>query len=141
MVIVIILIAGFIFYWHSHRPAVITNEQLTFVPDPYKGGYAPDGSYCDEGYKRATKTCCDDDDYSCEECDLYGIYCNAKDSFQDFSDIDQFPPRYPNGDYNCTDFSTWEESQKVFIRDGGPTKDPYGLDKNKDGVACESLIK
>ena len=34
--------------------------------DTYKGGYRPDGTYCDYGYDPNTKSCCGDDDYSCE---------------------------------------------------------------------------
>ncbi|MDP3093607.1 MAG: excalibur calcium-binding domain-containing protein [bacterium] len=43
------------------------------------------------------------------------------------------------GDYDCSDFSTQEEAQAFFIKNGGPNKDYHNLDKNKDGVACESL--
>lgn len=37
--------------------------------DNYKGGYSPDGTYCDYGYNPKTKACCDEDDYYCEERD------------------------------------------------------------------------
>ena len=37
---------------------------------PYKGGYAPDGTYCDFGFNPRTSSCCDDDDYSCEVRDM-----------------------------------------------------------------------
>ena len=38
------------------------------IPDTslYKGGYAPDGTFCDYGYDPKSKSCCNDDDYSCE---------------------------------------------------------------------------
>lgn len=39
-------------------------------------------------------------------------------------------------DYNCSDFSTQVEAQKVLDASPG---DPYKLDSNKDGEACESL--
>lgn len=42
-------------------------------------------------------------------------------------------------EYNCSDFKTQNEAQKFFISNGGPQKDPYSLDKNKDAVACENL--
>lgn len=38
------------------------------------------------------------------------------------------------GDYNCSDFSTKVEAQQ-YLEPG----DPYRLDRDKDGVACESL--
>lgn len=107
----------------------------------YGGGYAPDGESCDYGYKKATKSCCDDDDYSCEMCDEDGIYCDTEDVIQGFDDIDNIPTLYPNGDYDCADFSTWEEAQKVFIRDNGKKDDPYLLDEDRDGVACEEMKK
>lgn len=42
-------------------------------------------------------------------------------------------------DYNCSDFASWAEAQAFFIANGGPALDPYGLDANRNGVACESL--
>lgn len=41
-------------------------------------------------------------------------------------------------DYNCADFRTWAEAQEKFDSVAG---DPYGLDKNGDGIACEGLRK
>jgi hypothetical protein len=40
-------------------------------------------------------------------------------------------------DCNCSDFSTQKQAQAVL--DAFPN-DPHGLDRNKDGVACESLL-
>ncbi len=40
-------------------------------------------------------------------------------------------------DYNCADFKTHTEAQAFFIANGGPKKDPYRLDADKDGIACE----
>lgn len=42
-------------------------------------------------------------------------------------------------DYNCTDFKTRAEVQKVFIAAGGPRLDPYRLDADKDGIPCEDI--
>lgn len=39
-------------------------------------------------------------------------------------------------DYNCSDFSTQQEAQAILNDD---FSDPSGLDRNKGGVACESL--
>lgn len=43
------------------------------------------------------------------------------------------------GDRDCTDFKTQKEAQAFFISQGGPASDPHKLDRDKDGVACESL--
>ncbi len=40
------------------------------------------------------------------------------------------------GDYNCSDFSTRAEAQRIL--DADPS-DPYKLDRDHDGEACESL--
>ncbi len=42
-------------------------------------------------------------------------------------------------DYNCSDFSTQRQAQAFYIKNGGPFRDPHGLDWDRDGVACESL--
>lgn len=41
-------------------------------------------------------------------------------------------------DYDCSDFSTQADAQSFFLSHGGPSSDPYGLDADGDGVACES---
>ena len=46
----------------------------------------------------------------------------------------------PNGpDRDCADFGDQEEAQEFFIAAGGPEKDPHDLDRDHDGIACESL--
>ena len=42
-------------------------------------------------------------------------------------------------DRNCSDFDTWREAQDFFLSEGGPDSDPHGLDRDGDGIACESL--
>jgi hypothetical protein len=42
-------------------------------------------------------------------------------------------------DYNCSDFSSQQEAQRFFEEHGGINNDKYGLDRDKDGVVCESL--
>ncbi len=39
-------------------------------------------------------------------------------------------------DLNCSDFATQEEAQAVYNQD---PSDPNGLDRDNDGIACESL--
>lgn len=41
------------------------------------------------------------------------------------------------GDKNCGDFMTPGGAQRFFLSAGGPTYDPYGLDRDGDGNACE----
>lgn len=43
------------------------------------------------------------------------------------------------GDRDCTDFSTQEEAQDFFESEGGPRTDYHNLDRDGDGIACESL--
>jgi hypothetical protein len=42
-------------------------------------------------------------------------------------------------DKDCDDFSTWEEAQRFFEKNGGPAQDPHRLDRDGDGLACEDL--
>lgn len=42
-------------------------------------------------------------------------------------------------DYDCSDFSTQAQAQKVYVDAGGPASDPYRLDADDDGKACDSL--
>lgn len=43
------------------------------------------------------------------------------------------------GDKDCSDFSTQNEAQEFFEDEGGPDKDFHNLDRDGDGVVCESL--
>jgi len=42
-------------------------------------------------------------------------------------------------DYNCGDFTTHAQAQKVFEACGGIDSDVHALDRDKDGLACETL--
>ena len=44
-------------------------------------------------------------------------------------------------DYNCSDFKTQAEAMEVYNRcsDLGKNMDTFGLDRDKDGLVCESL--
>ncbi len=46
--------------------------------------------------------------------------------------------RVLSNDKDCPDFSTQHEAQMFFVFNGGPINDPHRLDKDKDGIACES---
>lgn len=41
--------------------------------------------------------------------------------------------------YNCSDFSTHNEAQTVYEACGGVANDIHRLDRDKDGLACETL--
>lgn len=40
-------------------------------------------------------------------------------------------------DYDCTDFQNREDAQLFYEEMGGPQYDPYNLDDDADGLACE----
>jgi hypothetical protein len=47
----------------------------------------------------------------------------------------QFSP----DDYSCSDFATQAEAQAFYEENAGPVLDVYGLDSDRDGIACEEL--
>jgi hypothetical protein len=49
------------------------------------------------------------------------------------------PPPPIVSDRNCDDFANQRDAQTFFISQGGPSKDPHGLDTDHDGIACENL--
>ena len=49
------------------------------------------------------------------------------------------PTPTPIQDRNCSDFATWSEAQSFYESEGGPASDPHRLDRDGDGVACQSL--
>ncbi len=47
---------------------------------------------------------------------------------------------FASGDKNCSDFKTWQEAQSYFESHGGSSSNNVdGLDRDHDGLACESL--
>lgn len=42
-------------------------------------------------------------------------------------------------DKDCKDFRTQREAQAFFEASGGPLSDPHNLDRDGDGIVCESL--
>ena len=42
-------------------------------------------------------------------------------------------------DRDCGDFGSQAEAQRFFIANGGPSSDPHKLDRDNDGIACESI--
>ena len=75
-----------------------------------------------------------------------GVACQSlpgapEDDPGTFSLTDEMPPQGDDGfsDRNCGDFATWQEAQDFFLSEGGPEADPHRLDRNNNGVACESL--
>ena len=48
------------------------------------------------------------------------------------------PTSAPFQDRNCSDFETWRAAQDFYESEGGPNDDPHRLDRDGDGIACES---
>ena len=53
-----------------------------------------------------------------------------------FAQPSQNLPACVNGDCNCRDFRNWQEAQQVLNAYQG---DPFDLDRDSDGIACENL--
>ena len=49
----------------------------------------------------------------------------------------RYDPAGPDRD--CGNFATQAEAQAFFVAAGGPASDPHRLDRDKNGLACESL--
>ena len=64
-----------------------------------------------------------------------GYYLFSKDKTYD-SDYSE-TRSVASGDYDCDDFSTHSEAQDFFEAEG--PSDPHGLDRDGDGLACETL--
>jgi len=58
-----------------------------------------------------------------------------EESSKDYSNA-SVPPVPADGDYNCGDFESQDQAQTVLDSESG---DQHGLDRDGDGVACESL--
>ncbi|WP_420869073.1 excalibur calcium-binding domain-containing protein [Cereibacter azotoformans] len=41
------------------------------------------------------------------------------------------------GDVDCDDFDSAASAQRFYRQAGGPAIDPHGLDRDRDGLACE----
>lgn len=46
-----------------------------------------------------------------------------------------------NDDYDCVDFDSREDAQAFYEELGGPLYDPYNLDDDQDGLACEEWVR
>lgn len=44
-------------------------------------------------------------------------------------------------DYDCTDFESRADAQTFYDETGGPLYDPFNLDDDEDGIACEEWIR
>ena len=44
----------------------------------------------------------------------------------------------PAVDADCGSFTTFEEAQRFFLRNGGPSEDRHSLDTDNDSIACNS---
>ena len=48
------------------------------------------------------------------------------------------PVNSAGADRDCPDFGSQGEAQRFFLANGGPSSDPHRLDRDDDGIACES---
>lgn len=63
---------------------------------------------------------------------------DSNESFNRYDDPEE-ERSFSSGDYDCSDFSYQDEAQEFFEDEGGPDDDPHNLDRDGDGVACETL--
>lgn len=68
--------------------------------------------------------------------DRVGLWAYDEDGEAATDSDGEVPPLPPDGDYNCGDFKTQEQAQEILESEPG---DPHNLDRDGDGVACESL--
>jgi hypothetical protein len=54
-----------------------------------------------------------------------------------FSDPHAAQAAQDDFDYDCTDFDNRDDAQTYYEELGGPSYDPYNLDDDEDGTACE----
>ncbi|QNF31062.1 excalibur calcium-binding domain-containing protein [Metabacillus sp. KUDC1714] len=78
----------------------------------------------------------------------FGVYINALDESIISPEIDEYIPAEEDtynsddfikgfvGDVDCTDFASQAEAQAFFDAEG--PSDPHDLDRDSDGLACES---
>lgn len=55
----------------------------------------------------------------------------------DTNDLINNPYSSTSTDHDCRDFKNGKEAQLFYEANGGPLSDPHGLDKDKDGRACD----
>ena len=49
--------------------------------------------------------------------------------------------RQAGDDFDCTDFDSRADAQAFYEETGGPLYDPFNLDDDDDGVACEEWMR
>lgn len=134
---------------------IILNEEIELVKDVsetdrygrllryvYNGNVFINGKLVEEGYARVyryppdTKLC---DDLEILEAKAknnnLGIWSEIEEE-QETTDSDYI---CSYNAYNCDDFSTHSQAQEVYEACGGISNDIHRLDRDKDGLACESL--
>lgn len=65
---------------------------------------------------------------------------DSGESFSEVKPIVSLSYQCSDNFYNCNDFKTQEQAQKVYETCGNLPKDIHHLDADGDGVACESLL-
>ena len=71
------------------------------------------------------------------------VGCTRQESSE--PQADSAAPEPPEAQYvadrDCADFSTWAEASAFYKSAGGPSRDPHGLDRDRDGIPCEALLR
>jgi micrococcal nuclease len=70
---------------------------------------------------------------------LYSTDDKKESSFYRNDDYETTRSYEDYGDKDCSDFSSQSEAQEFFEDEGGPDEDFHNLDRDGDGVVCESL--
>lgn len=65
----------------------------------------------------------------------YALGNNSNAETKQGSPLDYYPASHSR-DMDCSDFATHKEAQEYYEED---TSDPSGLDRDGDGIACETL--
>lgn len=80
------------------------------------------------------------------------LYSLSRTGFNDWDPVWIKYPGIPTGESsylgslgacgldNCSAFESQQEAQAFYLANGGPNLDPFGLDRNRDGMACENLL-
>ena len=42
-------------------------------------------------------------------------------------------------DRDCRNFDSRAHAERFYVENGGPERDPHGLDRDRDGLPCEHL--
>ncbi|MFH1608012.1 MAG: excalibur calcium-binding domain-containing protein [archaeon] len=65
----------------------------------------------------------------------------SEESFEEVEPIISLSSQCDKNIYDCYNFASQFEAQKVFEACKGSSNDVHNLDRDSDGIACEALLK